>query len=263
MPLPDRTQKNVFRVLNGLLATAFAVELFIPRASTALDGCLLALAAAASIAALHQQLPLQNVLSAAGIVALIGGVAHGLSANPNLSLPFGPIVFNPAAGAKMFNSLPWTIPLLWIVAIFSSRGVSRIILRPWRKVKNYGFWLIGLTVILAVAFDVALEPYARHVKGFWIWQPTRISLTWSGASPLNFVSWLCVSLLMMLFITPSLIRKQPGSSSAPDYHPFALWLGALLLFTVGCARVGLWAAVGVDVAIAAITTVFAVRGAKW
>ena len=263
MPLPASTSKYLFWGLNGLLAAAFIAEIFIPKPSTALDGCTIVLATAASIAALNRQLPLQNVLSAAGIIALIGGVAHGLSANPNLSLPFGPIVFNPSAGAKIFDSLPWTVPLLWIIAIFNARGVSRLILRPWRKVKNYGFWLIGLTAVLAVAFDMALEPFARHVKHFWIWQPTKISFTWQGATPLNFIGWAFLSLLIMMFATPSLIRKQPGSSGTPDIHPLVVWLGALLLFAVGCAVAGLWLAVGADAAIAVVTAIFAVRGAKW
>jgi len=90
--------------------------------------------------------------------------------------------------------------------------VGRLILRPWRKVKNYGFWLIGLTALLAVAFDLALEPFAWHVKHFWLWQPTRLSVTWQGTTLLNFIGWAFVSLLILAFATPSLIRKQPGGS---------------------------------------------------
>jgi uncharacterized membrane protein len=136
-------------------------------------------------------------------------------------------------------------------------------LRPWRKVKTYGFWLIGFTALLAVAFDVALEPFAWHVKHFWLWQPTRIAVTWEGATLVNFVGWACVSLLIMMVITPWLIRKQPGNAGALDLHPLILWLGALLLFAVGCAGAGLWWPVMVDAAIAAVTAFFAVRGARW
>jgi len=263
MRLPASTPKNLFWMLNALLGAAFIVEILAPRFSPALDAVTIALAAVASVAALHRQLPLQNVLPAALITALIGGVAHGLSSNQNLSIPFGPVVFNPAIGAKIFNAIPWTIPLLWIVAIFNARGVARLILRPWRKVKNYGFWLLGLTCVLAVAFDFALEPFAWHVKHFWLWQPTKITVTWQGATLLNFIGWAFVSLLIMLFATPSLIKKQPGNPSTPDFHPLILWLGALLLFAVGSAGVGLWWPVAADAVIAVITTVLAVRGAKW
>ena len=263
MPSPASTSKNLFWALNSLLGVAFIVEIAAPRFSTAFDAVTIALAAMASLAALNRQLPLQNVLPVAGIAAVVGGVAHGLSANPNLSIPFGPIVFQSAAGAKILYFVPWTIPLLWIVVIFNARGVGRLILRPWRKVKNYGFWLIGLTAVLAMAFDVALEPFAWYVKRFWFWQHTKIPVTWEGAPLLNFVGWGLATLLIMLIATPSLIRKQPGSQSAPDFHPLALWLGALVLFAVGSAGAGLWWPAAVDAAIAAVTTVFALRGAKW
>lgn len=263
MRLPPNTPQVCFWTLNALLGIAFIVEMLAPGFSSALDAATIALAAIASVAALNRQLPLQNILPAALITALIGGIAHGLSANPNLSIPFGPIVFNSACGAKIFNAIPWTVPLLWIIAIFNARGMARLILRPWRKVKNYGFWLIGFTAMLAVAFDVALEPFAWHVKHFWLWQPTKIAVTWFGASPLNFFGWLFISLLILAFATPSLIKKQPGNPSAPDFHPLAVWLGALLLFAAGAAGAGLWWSVGADAVIAVVTAVLAVRGAKW
>ena len=263
MPPPASTSKIYFRSLNALLGVAFMLELCTTRFASDLDGITIVLASVASVAALHRQLPLQNVLPAALITATIGGIAHGLSANPNLALPFGPVVFCEAAGGKVFSAVPWTIPLLWIIAIFNARGMARLILRPWRKVKNYGYWLMGLTAALAVAFDVALEPFACAAKRFWLWQPTKIGLTWQGATPLNFLGWACVSLLIMAFATPSLIRKQPGAPSAPDLHPLVLWLGALLLFATGAVASKLWWPLGVDAALAAITTVFALRGAKW
>jgi uncharacterized membrane protein len=215
------------------------------------------------VAALHRQLPWQNVLPAALIAAAIGGIAHALSANPSLALPFGPLVFCPPAGGKIFDAVPWTVPLLWVIAIFNARGVARLILRPWRKVKNYGYWLIGLTAALAVAFDFALEPFGCGTKRFWLWQPTKISLTWQGATPLNFLGWAFVALLIMAFATPSLIRKQPGNPSAPDLHPLLLWLGALLLFATAAVRAGLWWPAGADAILAVVTAAFALRGAKW
>lgn len=263
MPLPTATSKNVFWGLNALLGVTFILEICAPKSSSVLDAILIVLAAAASFAALARQLPMQNVLSVAIISALIGGVAHGLSACPNFSLPFGPIFFYPAAGGKISNFVPWTVPLVWVFAIFNARGVARLILLPWRKVKNYGVWLMGLTAVLAVAFDLALESFAGHVKHFWLWQPTKIPFTWQGATPLNFAGWACVSLLIMLIITPLLIRKQPGGPNAPEFHPLVLWLGALLLFAIGPAEARLWWPVGVDVIIAGVTAFFAVRGGRW
>ena len=260
-PAAAQIQNWFHQGILGALAVAALVEILVPNYSEKLDAALLVLAAVASLSALARQLPLQNVLLAAAITALIGGAAHGLSARTGI--PFGPFFFNENAGPKLFDCLPWALPLLWIVALFNSRGVARLALRPWRKTKNYGWWLIGLTAALAVGFDLALEPVAAHVKHFWLWEPTKIRATWYGASPLNFLGWAVVALLILAFTTPSLIKKQPGGPSAPDFAPLALWLGALLLFAVGAAAAGLWPAVLLDALIAGAATFFALRGAKW
>ena len=211
-------------------------------------------------AAFACQLPLQSVLFAAFITALVGGAAHGLSARTGL--PFGPLSFGNTAGPQLFNTVPWTVPLLWVIAIFNSRGVARLMLRPWRRVKTYGFLLMGLTTLLALAFDLALEPFAR-TKHLWLWEPTKLSLTWHGASPLSFVGWAFVALIILAFIMPYLIRKQPGNPSAPDFAPLALWLGAIILFAVSAAQSGLWAALVLNIILAGVVAVFSSRGAKW
>jgi uncharacterized membrane protein len=261
MQMSDNLRLRIFWTLNTLLALAFAVEIFSPRGFPGLDAILILLATLAGIAALNRQLPLQNVLTAALVTALIGGAAHGFSVKT--SLPFGPVDFTSTAGEKIFDAVPWTIPLLWIAVVFNSRGTARLVLRPWRKTKVYGYWLIALTTLLAVAFDFALEPWAWHVKHLWLWQPTRLAINWYGTSAMNFLGWSCVTLLLLLFITPSLIRKQPGPSAGPDYHPLFCWLGALLLFAVGAAEGKMWPALAVDAVIATLAGFFAVRGAKW
>ncbi|HSY17470.1 MAG TPA: carotenoid biosynthesis protein [Candidatus Acidoferrales bacterium] len=261
MSLTENTRKYLFWTLNGLLGAAFVIELRAPDYPSWPDAVIITLAALASIVALNRQLPLQNVLSAAAITALIGGAVHGFSART--SMPLGPVVFNSQTGPQLFNAVPWPVPLLWIVAVFSARGVGRLILRPWRKVKIYGYWLIGATSVLVLAFDIALEPYAWHVRHLWLWQPTKLALNWHGASLLCPLGWGCAALLILMFITPSLIRKQPGSSSTVDFHPLVVWLGALLLFAAGSAGAHLWWSVGADALIATVTVALAVRGARW
>ena len=257
--------KNILHWLTwsvaALLGVAAVVSFFIPDLATPLDAVIILLAASASVATLNQQLPLQNVLFAAALTALIGSVAHGLS--ERTGIPFGPLTFGDPAGPKIFNFVPWTVPLLWVVAIFNSRGVARLILRPWRRVKNYGYRLVALTAALALSFDLVFEPFAAHVKHFWRWQPTKIIFTWYGASPVAFLGWVCVTLLILALISPSLIRKQPGSPPPPDYVPVALWFGAIILFTIGTTQAGLWSAVAVDTILAVVVAVFCWRGANW
>jgi uncharacterized membrane protein len=250
-----------------LLAAAFALVLAANGLSLDLPGqpgwpeaLLLLLAAAGTIAALARQLPLQNVLLAAFVIALMGGAVHALGVT--MGIPFGPFLFGAEAGPQLFKTLPWAMPLIWVVAVLNSRGVVRLILRPWRKIRNYGFWLIGLTALLTMLFDLALDPFAARMKHYWLWLPTKFPVTWQGAPLVNFFGWAVVSLLILAFVTPALINKNPVRR-APDFHPLAVWLGAIVLFGVAAGLRGMWPAVALDGALAVLAATFAIRGGRW
>jgi len=222
---------------------------------------LITLTAASTLTALARQLQWQYVLGAAFIAALVGSMAHTFSVNSGI--PFGPFVFGPAAGPRFFDKLPWTVPIIWIVVLFNSRGVGRLILRPWRKMKTYGFWLIGLTVVLSTFFDLGMDPFLGHLQHYWFWSPTKFPLTWQGAPLINFLGWMFVSLLVFAFATPVLIKKQPGQRSTADFHPLGIWVGGLVLFAIASGMHAFWGAVIVDIVAVIAATAMAVRGAKW
>jgi uncharacterized membrane protein len=250
-----------------LLAAAFALviaanglSLELPGQPGAPEALLILLATVSTITALARQLALQNVLLAAFVIALTGGAVHALGVT--MGIPFGPFIFGADAGPQLFKMLPWAMPLIWVVAILNSRGVVRLILRPWRKVRSYGFWLIGLTAALTMLFDLAFDPFASRVKHYWLWMPTKFPLTWQGAPLVNFFSWMAVALLMLVFVTPALINKNPARRM-PDFHPLAVWLGAILLFGSASALHGMWGAVALDGTIAVLAATFAIRGGRW
>ena len=222
---------------------------------------LLASGAACSITALSQRLPLQNVLLATFIIAVLGGAVYALGVITGI--PFGPFEFGETIGPSVFKTLPWAVPLIWILAVLNARGVARLILRPWRKINAYGFWLIGVTALLTLLFDFALDPFAARVKHYWLWTPTKFPVTWQGTPLSNFLAWAAVSVLISVVIAPALINKQPGKKNTPDFHPFAVWIGAVLLFGTGCALNGLLSAAVADGILAAVVTVFAIRGGTW
>jgi uncharacterized membrane protein len=222
---------------------------------------LLASGVACTVTALAKRLPLQNVLLSVFIIAVLGGAVHALGVITGI--PFGPFEFGESIGPQLFKTLPWAVPLIWVLAILNARGMARLILRPWRKIGAYGFWLVGMTALLTLFFDFALEPFASRVKHYWLWTPTKFPVTWQGAPVSNFLAWAAVSVLISVIIAPALINKQPGKRNTPDFHPFAVWLGAILLFGAACAQNGLWSAAAADGILAAIVTVFAIRGGTW
>jgi len=263
--LQNKTAAVVLWVLSAFLAVAFALELvsfFQPmRFDAQLDSALIVLAAAATLTALWRRLPLQNVGLAAGGIALVSGAFSALGVRTGL--PFGAFVYGSASGPLMFKTVPWAIPLLWMFIVLNSRGMARLMLRPWRKNKNYGYRVIGLAAVLVLLFAVALEPFAFRVKQLWLWLPTALPLTWQGVPIINFVAWGFITCLILFFISPALIVKKPRSKTGPELHPFCLWLGGIALFAAGCAARGLWAATIVDAAIGIAAGIFAVRGAMW
>jgi putative membrane protein len=252
----------LFALLLAIAASWEMVSFFRPlRFQDTLDTVFVSLAAIGTLGALWRQLPLQNILLAALGIALMGGGVSALCART--ALPFGPFFYGTAMGPQLLKTLPWAMPLIWLVVILNSRGVARLILRPWRKNKNYGFRMIALTGILVVLFDVTLEPLATLVKFYWRWMPTAVPVTWEGAALVNFLSWGFLAILILLFITPVMISKKPRTKSSPDYHPLCVWLGGIILFATGCGVHGLWLPVIVDAVIGIVAAIFAVRGAMW
>jgi len=241
--------------LSALVALITKFDAHWPEAGLLLLGTL------STIVSLARQLPAQNVVLASLIIAWGGCLAHVLGARSGI--PFGPFMFGTEAGWKLFGAVPWMMPFIWVAAVLNSRGVARLILRPWRKIRAYGFWLIGLTALLTTLFDCALEPFAMQARHYWIWAPGGYSLTPQGAPIANSVGWLLVTLLMLAFVTPLLINKQLSKRSTPDFHPLAVWLGGILLFSIGAAMKNLWAAAAVDGFILASTAITAIRGGRW
>lgn len=224
------------------------------------EGLLLVLCAGTTLAALTQHLPGQNVMLASVLIALIAGAVQVLGALT--AIPFGPYVYTEQVGPQLFHPLPWAVPCLWVVVVLNSRGVGRLILRPWRKTRAYGFWLLGTTTALIVLFDFGLEPFAAVVKRYWLWQPTKLSSNWYGMPWVNLVGWAVTALLILAFTTPSLINKKPVKRP-PDYHPLIIWLLVEFLFATGGAVHHLWPAAVSALVVGVAVGIFAVRGAAW
>jgi len=225
------------------------------------EAALVLLTATTTLISLSRQLPGQNVLLAAAVVALIGGGAQAIGAAT--AIPFGPYFYTEAAGPRLFGLLPCPVPLIWIIVILNARGVGRLMLRPWRKTRVYGFRLIGVTAALALIFDFGLEPFAVRVNDYWLWQRMKFPWDWYGAPVTNFVGWVVTALLILAFATPLLINKKPAKSPPPDYHPLIVWLLLNLLFVTAAFTHQLWLAAGFSAVAGIIVAAFAIRGARW
>jgi len=261
-PWAHRTHKPVFIAFLVWFAVSWVALLLDVSFSEDwrwLEGLFWLLAAATSLLGLARRLPGQNVLIAATfIVAISFTIAI---AGEKTGVPFGPRVYTELLGWKILG-VPWPMPLLWLVIIVNSRGLARLILRPWRKTTYYGFWVIGLACLLAVLFDAGLEPFTTRARHYWFWEWHVSVLSWYSAPWVNFLGWFVTALCILGFTTPWLINKQPVKQPT-DYHPLVLWLLLNLYFVTGNALQQLWFAVAFGIGVNVLATIYAVRGARW
>ena len=218
------------------------------------EGFLVVLATATTLGSLTRQLPAQNVMVVPIVIGAFAGLAHSLGAVAGV--PFGPYIYTRQVGQLLFYPLPWAVPMVWIVFVLTARGVARLILRPWRQGRNYGFWLLGMSVFLVVLLDFSLEPFAARVKQYWLWNPTKTTLTWYGAPWVNFLGWSLVAGVILAFVTPWLINKRPAPQPS-EYHSLLVWCLLNALFATGALVHQLWPAAIVSGAAALVVAAWA------
>jgi uncharacterized membrane protein len=224
------------------------------------DAVYLLLATGTVLLGLGRRLPLQNVLIAAALIATICGTVLTLAAFS--SLPIGPAQYSERLGARFLHVLPWPLPVLWAVALLSARGVARLILRPWRPGDCYGFWVIGVAGLLAVLFDLAMEPFAVLGNGWWHWGSPKSGGSWYPAPWGSLLGWFGATVASLLLTTPWLINKRPVPRPA-DHHPLIVWLLLNFTLAVGNAAREFWLAAGVGLVGNVIAAGLALRGARW
>ena len=115
----SRFQSRVGKValasfLAAFLAVCVRPHFFVgPRANGLEDVGLLLTAAVTLLVSISTTLPFQNVLLAFIVAGLLGGVTHALSALTDF--PLGAIAFSSASGPRIGGTIPWPIPVIWIV----------------------------------------------------------------------------------------------------------------------------------------------------
>ena len=223
-------------------------------------GLFMVLAAATTFGALARRLPLQNVLWSGALIATMATIIGTVSVTTGI--PFGPHVFTDKLGAKIFDILPWSIPLAWFVMVVNCRGVARLIMRPWSK--NKLLWFLGYGVDAAFWQCCSIStwnPMRRMVRHYWSWQTAGTVLNWYSAPWVNFLGIFVTVLSILAFTTPWLINKLP-TKYPTDYHPLILWQALNLYFSTANALHRVWPALAVGLVSGLLVLVFTVRGAR-
>lgn len=167
------------------------------------DSVLLLLGLTTTMIAALRVWPVQNCVVIACGLGAIGWGAHLLSSR--FGFPFGSISFSATSATTFRPGSSWFIPWLWIVVVLNSRGTAQCILRPWHKRRtfnsHYGYWLLIVTVLLAVIFDLALEGYAVNVGQYWAW-PSAFAQAGFPAPWTNAAGWALTTIVTLLYSLP-------------------------------------------------------------
>jgi bisanhydrobacterioruberin hydratase len=115
---------------------------------------------------------------------------------------FGEYSYGFVLGPKIFE-VPFIIGLNWVVVILGAILISGMFS------KNIIFSAI-LTGLLAVIFDLALEPAALR-SGYWFWQWNIIPLQ-------NYIAWFVITFLAALFFN---LLKVKLNSTLPKHYFYA------------------------------------------
>ncbi|MEI9864038.1 MAG: hypothetical protein WDN00_05695 [Limisphaerales bacterium] len=149
------------------------------------EALLLLAATFSTLTALARQLPGQNVLLAAFVIALHR--RRGAHRRGEVGSSLRPVPVWTANRPEIFQhaAVGHASALGRDCFEFTWRGAAGP--APWRKMRTYGFWLIGMTALFTMLFDCALEPFASHLKHYWIWTAGRpfADTTWRSAHQLH------------------------------------------------------------------------------
>ncbi len=208
------------------------------------DAAFLSLGAVSALVGLWRHVPFQNVVGAS---LMIGGLAVAVEAiGVRTGIPFGRFQYTDALGTRWFGTVPWAISSAWILVLLTCRGVAKVLLRRWRLTPDYGFWLLGVTSVLATGFDLVLEPYAFHDRAYWIWDPSYLESGWYGVPWTNSLGWFLSATLLQFAVFPWFVNKKPVDPPQ-DKSPILLWVLLHVFFLVPNLQQERWAAVALGV----------------
>lgn len=183
--------------------------------ATCLHGAFFVLASAAGMMSLARRLPLQNVTACALAVWATAFIV--LTVGIRGQVIFGKLEYAADFRPWVLWKLPWVIPFIWLAMILASREAARVVLRPWRRNRNYGFGLLCVAAVLTMLLDLSIQPMASKVAGWWSWRSVPPAGHWQGVPWYVFLTGFLMGALLLGFAGPWLVVKRP----AP--HPPGLW----------------------------------------
>lgn len=111
--------------------------------------------------------------------------------------PFSEYLYTEAFGPTIFG-VPVTIGAAWLAVIGSSFAVARLF--------SFKYRTLLLVPVLTVWLDMAIDPVAAHVKGYWEWANGGF---YYDIPTQNFIGWFGLSLIFAWFLDRYEVETKP------------------------------------------------------
>ncbi len=219
-------------------------------------GALFVFSSFAILGCLGHRLPPQNLCAVLLVSWASASLALTLAVKSHVFLDA--VTYAEGFGPRMLGIVPWQLPFLWLALVLSSRETARLILRPYRRDPHYGYWLIGVATLLVLGVDLALQPFAVRVAGWWQFETAPGASNWLGVPWVVFPTNIVLTLLVLLFVSPWLIAKR-AIPTARNLCPLMVWLLLNLCLLIGSTMAGLWLAMAASLAGMAAAVFFTQR----
>jgi len=196
----DRIRQFFPIIVFGIgFVTAWMMRVFaVESVSSYTNLFVLFLATIATLLALNQRLPFQNMIAISVVIALFSGVMM-------LAASVLKVLVVPPIANEKFHHLPvWAAPLLWTIALVNARSIAKLFLHALRKKSNYGIALIALSSLLVATLNLHTEP-----------------------APKTFFVQLALAFAAFVATTPWFIDKK-RIEQKPDFQPLLITI--LLMF---------------------------------
>lgn len=189
------------------------------------DMIFIALAAAVLTLWLARLVGWKVTLWAFGWTALVSGVVEAIGATTGY--PFGNYTYTERFGPRLGGLLPVAIPLAWWVVLLPLYTVAR----RWLSAEPQPGQRIALALgvgIAATIVDLALEPVAWGVRGYWLWEDGGF---YYGVPALNFFGWWVTAALIALGLTWLLNERNFATKvKMPPVFPMIVLASVLIPF---------------------------------
>ncbi len=165
-------------------------------------------------------------------VALVSGVIETVGATTGM--PFGHYGYTELMGPRLGGVLPLAIPFAWWVVLMPLQIYAQL------RLGGRLPWLLPVLVgAAAMLIDVALEPVATTLRGYWVWEDRG---PWYGVPWQNFLGWWLCGTIISAGLIPLIGKPRPGVASTwlAQRVAFLVLFSVLLSFWAAALAHAMW-----------------------